>query len=353
MLQFFERDKDVNYKLLGTTGLRVSELCLGTMTFGEDWGWGASKEESRKIFEAFRAAGGTFIDTSSNYTNGTAERFVGEFVAGSRDSFVIATKYTLRRPGSDMGDLNAGGNHRKNMLRTVEESLKRLNTDVIDVLYLHMWDRSTPIEEVLRGLDDLVRDGKILYAGISDTPAWVVSQGQAIAGLRGWTSFAAYQAEYSLLERGAESDVLPMTRTLGLSVLAFGLLGGGVFSGKFNRPGGPGEPTRVKQASKEEQAMAAVVQQVADEVGHSPSQVAINWVRQQSPNIIPILGARREAQVLDNLGVLEFSLSPEHLKRLADANPQKPTYPHTFWNDYVRHDLIYGDRVDDLELRQK
>ena len=340
----------MRYRLLGSSGLRVSELCLGTMTFGEDWGWGASKEESRKMFDAFVAAGGNYIDTSSNYTNGTSETFVGEFVASDRDAFVVATKYTLRRPGSQFADLNGGGNARKNMLRTVEASLKRLNTDYIDLLYLHMWDRTTPVEEVLRGLDDLVAAGKILYAGISDTPAWVVAYGQGLAEARGWTRFVAYQAEYSLAERGAETDVLPMAKALGMSVMAFSLLGGGVLTGKFNQPGGPGEPTRARQASEHEQKLAAAVMEVAADLGRTPSQVAINWIRQQSSTIIPILGARRESQLNDNLGALGFTLSDEQLAYLAAANPLPVLYPHTFWNDYVRRVLIFGERVDRLDI---
>ncbi len=339
----------MHYKLLGKSGLRVSELCLGTMTFGEDWGWGSSKEDSRKIFDHFAEAGGNFIDTASNYTNGTSERFVGEFIAQDRDFFVVATKYTLRRPGSSAKDLNAGGNHRKNMMRTVEASLKRLNTEYIDLLYLHMWDRTTPVDEVLRGLDDLVRSGKILYAGISDTPAWVASQAQAIAELRGWSRFIAYQAEYSLLERGAERDVLPMARHMGMSVLAFAILGAGVLTGKFNASGGPAEHTRARKASDEEKAAADVIMQVAAEAGRTPSQVAINWVRRQSPSIIPILGARRLPQVEDNLGVLGFTLSDEHLARLSAIKPPDMDYPHSFWNDFVRRDLIFGEKVDDLE----
>jgi aryl-alcohol dehydrogenase-like predicted oxidoreductase len=340
----------MRYRLLGRSGLRVSELCLGTMTFGEDWGWGAAKEESRKMFDLFAEAGGNFIDTASNYTNGTSEKFVGEFIAADRDAFVVATKYTLRRPGSQFADLNAGGNARKNMLRTVEASLKRLNTDYIDLLYLHMWDRTTPAEEVLRGLDDLVASGKILYAGISDTPAWVVAYAQGLAEARGWTRFVAYQAEYSLAQRGAEPDVLPMADALGLSVMAFSLLGGGVLTGKFNQPAGPAEPTRAQAANEDQQRLAAAVMQVAEGLGRTPSQVAINWVRQQSPNIIPILGARRESQLRDNLGALEFTLADEQLAQLDAANPRAVAYPHTFWNDFVRRDLIFGERVDLLDL---
>ncbi len=298
----------MHYQLLGPSGLRVSDICLGTMTFGEDWGWGASQDASREMFDAFAAAGGNFIDTSSNYTNGTAERFIGDFVAADRDYWVIATKYTLRRPGSNPADLNAGGNARKNMVRTVEQSLGRLRTDHLDLLYLHMWDYSTRPEEVLRGLDDLVRAGKVHYVGISDTPAWVVSRAQAIAELRGWSSFVAYQGAYNVVSRGIEADVLPMSRALGLSVLAFDLLGGGALTGKFNRPEGPGEPTRARQIDEPSRAAAEVIMRVAEEVGRSPSQVAIHWVTRRAPNVIPIVGARRLSQLADNLGALREML---------------------------------------------
>jgi aryl-alcohol dehydrogenase-like predicted oxidoreductase len=319
------------------------------MTFGEDWGWGTPKDESKQIFDAFAEAGGTFIDTSSNYTNGTSERYVGEFVAADRDAFIIATKYTLRRPGSDPADLNAGGNGRKNMMRTVEASLRRLNTDVIDLLYLHMWDYSTPIDEVLRGLDDLITAGKVLYAGISDTPAWIVSHAQAVAELRGWSRFVAFQGEYSLLQRGMERDVLPMTDAMGMAAAVFGLVAGGVLTGKFNRPGGPGEHTRARNVSDADLAAAAAVVDVAVALDRSPSQVAIAWARQRSPNIIPILGARRIGQLADNLGALDLTLDAEHLATLSAIRPLPPEYPGTFWNDYIRRDLIYGRRVDQLD----
>jgi aryl-alcohol dehydrogenase-like predicted oxidoreductase len=185
--------------------------------------------------------------------------------------------------------------------------------------------------------------------GISDTPAWIVSQAQAIADLRGWSRFVAYQGEYNLLERGIERDVLPMTRSLDMAVLAFSLLGGGALTGKFNQPAGPGEPTRARRANDLQQAIAAEVMAVAAELGRTPSQVAINWVRQQSPNIIPVLGARRLAQIEDNLGVLDFHLSAEHLARLSAVHPLEPGFPHSFWNDFVRRDLVFGERVDDLE----
>jgi len=337
----------MRYKILGKSGLRVSELCLGTMTFGEDWGWGASREVSRQIFDAFTAAGGNFIDTSSNYTNGTAERYVGEFIGDERDYFVVGTKYTLRRPGASAKDLNAGGNQRKNMTRTVEASLERLGTEYIDLLYLHMWDYSTPIEEIMRALDDLVRAGKVLHVGISDTPAWVVAYGQAMAELRGWSRFVAYQGEYNLLERGIELDVLPMSRELELGVLAFGLLGGGALTGKFNQP--PQEQTRLSRASEQELACAETLMEVARESGRTPSQVAINWVRQRAANIFPVLGARRLSQIEDNLGALDFTLEADQLTRLSAINPPKREFPHSFWNDFMRRDLVYGPEVDRVD----
>lgn len=342
----------MRYKLLGQSGLRVSELCLGTMTFGEDWGWGASKEVSRQIFDEFANAGGNFIDTSSNYTNGTSESFVGDFIGLDRDYWVVATKYTLRRPGSDPTDLNAGGNARKNMMRTVEQSLRRLDTDVIDLLYLHMWDYSTPVEEVMRGLDDLVSSGKVLYVGISDTPAWVVSRANMLAELRGWSQFVGYQANYNLIERGVEADVLPMAETLGMSVLPFSLLAAGALTGKFNQPGGPDADTRVKEANAQQQAAALTLISIAEAIGRTPAQVAINWVRQRSPNIIPILGARRLEQMQDNLGVLDFRLNDEQMATLTAVKPLPREYPHTFWNDYIRRDLIYGAQVDQFDGRE-
>lgn len=339
----------MRYQSLGRSGLRVSELCLGTMTFGEDWGWGASKEDSRAMFDAFAAAGGNFIDTSSNYTNGTAESFTGDFVAADRDHWVIATKYTLRRPGSDPDDLNAGGNSRKNMMRTVEASLRRLNTDHIDLLYLHMWDYSTPVEEVMRGFDDLVRAGKVLHAGFSDSPAWVVARAQTLAEWRGYPPLVAYQAAWNVIERGVELDVLPMTQALGMSVLAFNLLGGGVLTGKFNRPDGPGEPTRALGADEQQTAAADALMRLAAEIGRTPSQIAVNWVRQRAPHVIPILGARRPAQLADTLGALDFTLTAEQMAELSALRPPVRDYPHSFWNDNIRRNLIYGRRVDEFD----
>src|SRR5215468_732825 len=219
----------MQYRLLGNSGLRVSEASLGTMTFGEDWGWGTAKDESRKVYDAFREAGGNFIDTANVYTQGSSETFLGEFVSGHRESVVIATKYTNALTTNDP---NAGGNQRKNMMQAVEGSLRRLKTDYIDLYWLHIWDQITPIEEVMRAFDDLVRQGKILYAGVSDMPAWLVARANTLAEWRGWTSFVGLQIEYSLIERTPERDLLPMAVSLGLGLTAWSPLAGGVLTGK-------------------------------------------------------------------------------------------------------------------------
>jgi aryl-alcohol dehydrogenase-like predicted oxidoreductase len=221
----------VRYKLFGTRGLRVSELCLGAMIFGDTRGVGATNEGSRRIFEAFVVAGGNFIDTANTYANGMSGQLVGEFTQCERERFVIATKYTLSRRASDP---NGGGNHRKNLVHSLDASLKRLKTDYIDLYWLHAWDFLTPVEEVMRALDDQVRAGKILYVGVSDTPAWIVAQANTLAALRGWTQFAGIQMEYSLIERDVERELLPMARTFGMAVTPWSPLGGGVLSGKYN-----------------------------------------------------------------------------------------------------------------------
>jgi aryl-alcohol dehydrogenase-like predicted oxidoreductase len=329
----------MRYKLLGASGLRVSELALGTMTFGETWGWGATKDESRKIFAAFAEAGGNFVDTANNYTDGASEEFVGEFVASDREHFVVATKYTL---STRRDDPNAGGNHRKNMVQALEASLRRLRTDYVDLLWLHMWDGLTPVEEVLRAFDDLVCAGKVLYVGFSDTPAWVVSRAHAIATVRGWTPPVAVQLPLSLADRGAQRDLLPMARELDLAVCAWGTLEGGTLTGKyFTQDGAPrrysGDP------GESEQALAREVITVAEEAGCTPAQVALNWVRRQQDDVIPIIGARTEDQARDNFGCLEHELSPEQLERLTAAAPISLGFPHSFLaSDHVTQ-LIFGD----------
>ena len=206
------------YRLLGHSGLRVSPLCLGTMTFGTEWGFGAEVEESRRILDTYADFGGNFIDTANVYSNGSSERFLGELLQGRRARFVLATKYSLN---TDSTNPNAGGNHRRSLVRAVEDSLKRLNTDYIDLYWLHAWDYRNSIEEVMRALDDLVRQGKILHVGLSDTPAWIVAEGHALAKLRGWTPVSAIQIHYNLVERTSEADLLPMAWHHGITPLAW------------------------------------------------------------------------------------------------------------------------------------
>jgi aryl-alcohol dehydrogenase-like predicted oxidoreductase len=326
----------MRYKLLGNTGLRISELCLGTMTFGEDWGWGASKEESRKIFEAFAEAGGNFIDTANLYTGGTSEKFTGEFLKGRRERFVLATKYTLTMSPDDP---NGGGSHRKSLVQSLEASMKRLGTGYVDLLWVHAHDIMTPVEETMRALDDAVRAGKVLYVGISDAPAWIVSQANTLASLRGWTPFAALQIQYGLADRTPERDLLPMARALGLAVTPWGVLGGGVLSGKYKTT--KDRPAGARYAADEQWAATNVTERniriaeaagaVARETGKSASQVALAWVRQQPYGpIVPILGVRTLDQLKDNLGCLDFTLDPSHLSALDATTGVELGFPHDF-----------------------
>src|SRR3984957_11643512 len=232
-----ERKSFMKYRLLGKSGLRVSEASLGTMTFGDEWGWGSPKGEAQKVYETYREAGGNFIDTANFYTGGTSEKLLGEFMQGHRDSVVLATKYSNAAPGNDP---NAAGNHRKSMMQAVEASLKRLQTDYIDLYWVYIWDGITPVEEVMRGLDDLVRQGKVLYVGISDAPAWWIAQANTLAELRGWTQFTGLQIEYNLIERTVERELIPMAKALNLGVLDWSPLASGLLTGKYHGGGQAG-----------------------------------------------------------------------------------------------------------------
>ncbi len=346
----------MRYKLLGKSGLRVSELCLGTMTFGEDWGWGASKDESGKVFDTFVEAGGNFIDTANGYTDGSSEKIVGELIAKDRERFVVATKYSFPlRMNDKNGDPNGSGNHRKNLIQSLEGSLKRLNTDYIDLFWLHAWDFTTPIEEVLRSLDDLVRQGKVLYIGISDAPAWIVSQANTIAQYQGWTQFVALQIEYSLIQRTPERDLIPMAKAFDLAVTPWSPLGGGVLTGKYNKSAlDSGESGRLASSgsgsiSETSLAIAEVVSQVAAEIGHTPSQVALAWLRAQSGVIIPIIGARKLTQFQDNLASLNVTLSPEHLQRLNQISQIELGFPHDFLHNDMIRDRLFGGTFNAID----
>jgi len=339
----------MRYKLLGRSGLRVSEIALGTMTFGEEWGWGANKKESQKIFDTFIEAGGNFIDTANRYTLGSSEKFVGEFIKADREEIVLATKYTLVARD---GDPNSAGNHRKNMIQSLEASLKRLNTDYIDLYWLHAWDYMTPVEEVMRVFDDMVRSGKVLYIGISDTPAWVVSRANMLAVLRGWTPFTALQIEYSLIERTVERELLPMARELDLAVTPWAPLGGGLLTGKYNSQ--TNEPKRMKEGESKRLceknfAIADEVMKIAEEIGQTPARVALNWVRQKPGVMIPIIGARNAGQLKDSLGALDFKLNDEQMKRLDTTSHIELGFPHDFLSqDFIRNIVFAGtyDLID-------
>jgi aryl-alcohol dehydrogenase-like predicted oxidoreductase len=343
----------MRYRLLGKSGLRVSELCLGTMTFGEDWGWGSSKDESRQVYDAFLEAGGNFIDTANVYTNGTSEKLLGEFMAGHRDSIVLATKYTNAAPGKDA---NAAGNHRKSMMLAVEASLKRLRTEYIDLYWLHIWDQITPIEEVMRAFDDLVRQGKILYAGVSDMPAWLVAKANTLAELRGWCSFVGLQIEYSLIERTPERDLLPMAADLGVGVTAWSPLAGGVLTGKQLEPGGA-KDSRQANASMQQflksdarkEAIAREVVAVARESGHSPAQVALAWLRQRAEPVIPIIGARKLAQVKDNLACVDVKLTPTQIDRLDAVSKIELGFPLDMFSKEMVRSLTSGGMRDQID----
>jgi aryl-alcohol dehydrogenase-like predicted oxidoreductase len=336
----------MRYKLLGRSGLRVSELALGTMTFGETWGWGASKEECRRIFDVFLEAGGNFVDTACNYTDGESEEILGDLVQSERERLVLATKYTLT---ARRDDPNAGGNHRKNLVQTLESSLRRLRTDYVDLLWLHMWDGMTPVDEVVRALDDLVTSGKVLYVGFSDTPAWVVSQAVTLAELRGWARPVAVQAPYSLADRDVERDLLPMARSLELAFTPWGTLEGGGLTGKYLSGAGSDEPRRYGDADERVNGIAREVLAVAEDLGATPSQVAIAWVLAQPWLTIPIVGARSAAQLRENLGTLEVELSDDAVERLSAAGGFDVGFPRSFLeSDHVRG-LIFGDTFDQID----
>ncbi|MCE6987997.1 aldo/keto reductase [Dyadobacter sp. CY323] len=315
----------MNYRVLGKCGLRVSEFCLGTMTFGTDWGWGADKVTSKQIFDAFVNAGGNFFDTANRYTNGTSEQWLGEFVKPDRHSHVIGTKYSLK---DRAGDLNFSGNHRKNMIRSLEESLKRMDTDFIDILWLHSWDFTTSVEEVLRALDDLVRSGKVLHLGISNAPAWVISQANTTADWRGLNRFSAIQIEYSLIQRAPERDLLPMAEELGISVTAWGGLGNGVLTAKYL----DGETGRLRENSprfsERNIRIATELKTLSEELNVTPSQIALAWIMQQRSTVIPVLGIRHEAQLQMNLASREVILTDEVFKRLDAVSAIELGYPH-------------------------
>jgi len=342
----------MKYKLFGKSGLRVSELCLGTMTFGTEWSLGAGYEDSKKVFEAYVNAGGNFLDTANRYSEGTSEEWLGEFIKYNRDHFVLATKFTLY---DKWGDPNFCGNHRKNLFRSVEGSLKRLDTDYIDLLWVHAWDFTTGIDELMRGLDDIICMGKVHYIGISDTPAWIVSMANTYAELRGWHSFAGLQIEYNLIQRTPERDLLPMAKQLDIAVTPWAPLAGGALTGKYLQTSDTvGRiPEGSKRRNKNAIRIAKEVVTVAKELGVNPSQVAINWTRQREQVVIPIVGARYEEQIKDSLGALKFVIPEEMMKRLNEVSKIELGFPFDFLSEPNIKDVISGGTHENIINHKK
>ncbi len=341
----------MQYKLLGRSGLKVSEICLGTMGFGQATPWGIPQKESFDIIDAFAEAGGNFMDTANRYQDGQTEEIIGNYLrqTADRDYWVVATKYSLY---DNKTNPNASGNNRKNMMRSVENSLRRLQTDFIDVLYLHIWDWLTPMDEVLRGLDDLVRQGKVNYIAISDTPAWLVAKGQTLAELMGWSRFVALQIEYSLIQRTPERELIPMAQHFGLTVTPWAPLAGGALTGKYLR----NDPGRIKEGSvrlnERSVAITREVMAIAAEIGATPGQVALRWTMQQGFSSIPIVGATKLPQMLDNLGVLNIELSEAHLSRLDAISTIDLGFPGNFYKEEGVRLANFGGFYDRVEKRK-
>jgi len=319
-----------HYVTLGRSGLRVSPLCLGAMTFGKEWGWGSEPEEAKRILDAYLDRGGNFIDTANGYTKGHSEVIIGEHLAHDRkkrDRVVIATKFLTNM---FLGDPNGGGSNRKAVISQCEESLRRLRTDYIDLYWLHAWDKTTPIEETMRALDTLVEQGKVRYLGFSDTPAWKTAQAQTMALLRGWSPLIALQIEYSLLQRTVEGELVPMARELGLGITPWGPLRGGALSGKYKRADKgkheAGRGARVTNFLDDRTFdLLDVMEKIAGELGTSVPRVALSWVQCRPGVASTIIGARTMEQLEDNVGALEVRLTAAQVQTLdAASKPQLP-----------------------------
>lgn len=328
----------------------MSGLCLGTMTFdGAGGSWCVSKEEGRRIFDAFRSEGGNFVDT---HTYGPTEDYLGDYLSGDRDRVVLATKF-----GGTLApeDVNASGGHRKSLIRSVENSLRRLKTCYVDLLWLHAWDWLTPVDELMRALDDLVRSGKVLYLGVANVPAWAVAQANTLADCRGWTSFCALQVEYSLIERDADRELIPMARGLEIGVTAWTPLASGWLTGKYlpsHDSGSCGQPRRLDDPimarflprTDRNLAIAEEVCKIAAEISCAPAHVALNWLRHRGA--IPIFGATSVEQVNENIACFDFELSGEQVERLTAVSKIKLGFPHDFLSSGLVKRLMYGENSD-------
>jgi len=339
-----------SYHALGRSGLRVSPLCLGTMTFGTEWGWGSPEETARAIFRRYIEAGGNFIDTADLYTNGRSEEMIGAFTGEmkNRNRLVLATKFTFN---SDPADPNAGGNGRKHIVDALEGSLRRLKTDYIDLYWLHAWDGITPEEEVMSALDALVRAGKVRYIGLSDTPAWYLASAQRLAQWRGWEPVVALQLEYSLVERSIEREHVPAALHFGMGILPWSPLGAGILSGKYtreNQKGGRLETTKggnpaFDKLTDRNFAIVDVLLEAAKALGRSPAQVALNWITKRPGVSSTIVGATKLAQLEDNLQALEFDIPADWGAKLDAASRPGLQFPQTFFEGPIRA-MVNGAR---------
>jgi aryl-alcohol dehydrogenase-like predicted oxidoreductase len=344
------------YSLLGNSGLRVSPLCLGTMTFGTEWGWGSPEETARAILDRYLDAGGNFLDTADAYTNGMSEEMLGKFLSesGKRDRMVIATKFTFN---SAPGDPNAGGNGRKNLVKALEGSLKRLKTDYVDLYWLHAWDMLTPVEEVMSTLDSLVRAGKIRYIGLSDTPAWYLSRAQTIAEFRGWERICALQLEYSLVERNIEHEHIPAALHLGMGLCPWSPLASGFLAGKYKRTDagavgsgrlktveGTDNPTLQRFKDRNWQILEVLLE-VSKQLEKPPAQVALNWITKRPGVSSTIIGATKLDQLEGNLVALEFDIPTELSRRLEEASRPEVVHPYVFFDSVIQQMINGGVTV--------
>lgn len=346
------------YVTLGNSGLKVSRLCLGTMTFGTDWGWGSAEDTARTIFNSFLDAGGNFIDTADAYVSGKSEAFIGRFIQarGSRDRIVIGTKFSFN---TDPGDPNAGGNGRKNIRKSLDGSLRRLKTDYIDVYWLHNWDTTTPADEVMRTLDDLAREGKVRYIGISNAPAWYVARAQTIAELRGYEHLAGLQLEYSLAERHIEFEFVPLALHTGIGICPWSPLASGLLTGKYQRgsanvPSGAGRlalvkdsgnPSFLKLFNERNWQILDALLDAAKKIERPPAQVALNWVLNRPGVSSVLIGATKVAQLNDNIGALEFQLPDEIQRKLDEASRPETLYPYHFFESTMQQMVTGGTQV--------
>lgn len=346
----------MRYSILGRSGLRVSQIGLGTMTFGDGADWTRPEGDCRPIFDAYVEAGGNFIDTANMYTGGESERMIGRFIANERERFVVATKYANASPGRM--DPNEAGMHRKSIVQSVDKSLSRLGIDYIDLYYAHFWDFTAPVEEVLRAFDDLIRAGKILHVGLSDVPAWVVSRGQAFHDLRGLPPIACMQLEYSLVQRSIEREHLPLATAHDIGITAWSPLAGGILSGKYTNPAGAADGNTARRLDSMQlqpldarnRKIADAVDAVATEMDARPSQVALAWI--MSRGIIPIVGATRPAQIQENLAACALTLSENSLATLDEASAFDKGHPYSMLDWDLPMTLGFAGMRDQIDIRR-